>query len=487
MKKIQGKEKDKEAKDTKETKEGTGDPQLPQSISLGNLPTLPPNILSNLPPECQEEMEAFKEKLSQAEREIKAYLSSKKPNPEQETEVRGEDMLGELHGLVATLTEEMEMTEEQEEDYQRMMGGLDEGFKTLQNRLGEARERANRAEGSLAEMELKLEDWEERGRGLEEQNKLLRKSALSSLEEQKEQRNHDGLEMAKLKEEIEQLKKDAEERGSDVSKLEDKLRLAGEEIAHFEGMEKTHKEEMEALAKKLQTSMTDFSTLESKYRYLKEKYAQASSGVIKKYETRYKDKEKELIEKYEKKYEHKEKEILEDPAELAESMISCQTEKSEGGVVKLTSQETSELEEKVKKLEEELELVKKDLEDVLTESRRKDEDILQLESKLTELSKKRLSSASKEDNNKVASAEKKPEQDFPKSDKPEKPLINPVRLLKYTSSMYDELREVYKLFLLATVEAGKQSEVEEVQLKINGLVEKTNDFREYVQLKTKAS
>ena len=77
-------------------------------------------------------------------------------------------MLGRLHDLVARLTESTEMTEEQEEEYSHLMGGLEETLKQNETQRLEADERATSLQKRSTELELKNEDFEEKIKQLEE-------------------------------------------------------------------------------------------------------------------------------------------------------------------------------------------------------------------------------------------------------------------------------------------------------------------------------
>ncbi len=358
------------------------------------------------------------------------------------------------------------MTEDQETQYQRIMGLIDETIKTNETQKLEAISSYVTSAKKVTELEGALEDFEEKLKQLEEQNLILREQAKAAAEKNKELKVMENEEFEKFQQEKAQQEETIRERSNELGILRDKLKQSSIEVEELTAKQAKSKEELLDLAKQLADQNESFRQLEAKYKYVKEKYAEAKEGVLKKYESRYKAKEKELEHQIETKFRNSEEKKTEE-----ERAAELQEEKPEVASTEptMTDEERRGFEKSLEVLRTHVEQFMQEVMDLKADCRSKDEEIKSLEAQLSEANKKK-------DSGKPQPAPAEEWKIICDCN------INMKRLIKYIDTFDNSMRQLYKEFMryFASKDDGL---VDDLQLKMNKQLEQSDDMREYILMK----
>ena len=362
------------------------------------------------------------------------------------------------------------MSEEQESQYQSIMGRIDETIKTNEIQKAEALNSFVTCSKKATELEGVVEDFEEKLKQLEEQNQILRDQAKAAVDKNKELKVMENEEFERLQAEKAQQEEAIREKSNELGILKDKLKQATLEVEELTAKQARSKEELLELAKQLAELNESHKQLEAKYKYLKEKYAEAREGVLKKYESRYKAKEKELEHQIETKFRNSEEKKTEEERE-AEMQAEDKPEEPSTQPT-MTDDERRSFEKSVEELKSQVEQYRQEAADLKSDCSNKDEEIKSLEAKLSEANKKK-------DLGKPLPAPAPPAEDRKFGCDCN---INMKRLIKYMDAFDSSMRQLYKEFMryFASKDDGL---VDDLQLKMNKQLEQSDDMKEYILMK----
>jgi myosin heavy subunit len=395
----------------------------------------------------------------------------------------GEQLLGQLHELVADVTKDIDMSEDQEYEYQRLMGAMDEAMKASEVQKTEALAKLAISEKAKSEIDLQIEDLIEKVKQLDEQNVLLRNQAKEYAEKQKELKVMKSEEFEKIEKEKTENEEKIREQSNETSKAIAKIRQLEEELSDMQIKHKKQDDEMIAIAKQMNEKNIEFKTLENKYKHVKEKYAEIREGNLKKYEARYAAKVKEieasLNAKYAKDSENQENEIDGDNpsgnlADVGGEEIIHKTLSQEPKLPEAKSedqeQDSTKLDHQIKDLICQLEIVKNELSFLQSECQTKDDTIRDLETTVEDLGKR------------VATPAQKPRE--LEIDSPGKGglVLNPKRLMKLSDLIEAPVRQLYKDFIIYSAD-NPNGQVVDMQMRMNSIIEHCTDMRDYIKAK----
>ena len=374
-----------------------------------------------------------------------------------------EKLLGDLHELVSDLTKDIEMNENQENEYQRIMGSLDETIKANEIQKIESNNNYHTCKQKVNDLEMKLEDFEEKINQLEKQNTLLKEQVKVNTERNKELKVMENDEFDRIQKEKNDMEDTIREKNNEISIIKDKNKQTIEELNELNKKYNTTRDELTIMAKQLSDKNDQYNQLENKYKYIKDKYAEAREGVINKYESRYKSKEKELEMVYQKKYaeidNHISNQVVNDGS----------TNKPDDTNNKgMNDNERMNYDQTIEELHQQIEIYKNEILDVRNRCIDKDNEIISLENKINEIAKKR-------------EIVKQNSIDSPESTNSGSN-INLKRLVKYLDSFEVNTKQLYKDFVKYSTLRDERL-ADEVQLKMNKLIEQNDDIREYVLMK----
>lgn len=425
--------------------------------------------------EAKKHLHEKTEEAEKAHREIVALSHSLKIFQESKV-VLGEQLLGQLHELVSDVTKDIEMTEDQEAEYQRLMGAMDEALKSCEVQKLESVERYQESEKAKAEAELKLEDLEEKFKLVEEQNTLLRDQAKEAVEKQRELKVIKNDEFELIEKEIARKEEIIINQTNEASKAIARAKDLEEELSELKSKFKKQQEELKSMAITLAEKLEAMKLLENKYTHVKEKYAELREGSIKKYEARYNSKVKELEAKMAAKLEENTK-LANEVATVIEAEKEQEVDKAQG-----EADELHRLRSEVASLTHQIEILKTEAESMRDEKQVRDEQIHELERIVDEFKKKKSKLDDTGDLPKKQAIESSPDKNLPA---PTGPTLNPKRILQFLEGIDTSTRTLYKEFILyGSSKPTHDPQVDEMQMKMNQLVEQANDFKDYVKAKT---
>lgn len=379
----------------------------------------------------------------------------------------GEQLLTELHDLISDVTKDIDMTEDQELEYQRVMGALDEAFKTVNSQKADLDRRLAYSDRLREQSESRTEDLDVKVKLLEEQCTLLRDRAKEEADKQKDLKVVKSEEFEKIEKELTHKEEIIIGQKNEVSKALARAKDSEDELAEIKVKYNRQEEELRSLAKTLADRNEATKLLENKYRHVKEKYAELREGNIKKYETRYNAKVKELEAKMAAQIEALK--TTDETAKEKEDKIA------EPEKVSDEAAESDRLRAEVSELRQQIEIMKRETDELQEDKRVKDDQINELEHQVLELQKRK---------NKFDDIDpKKPVQDI----SPEKAAhvdLNPKRILKFLEGIDVSTRTLYKDFIIyGSSHTTHDPKVDEMQLRMNKLVEQANDLKDYVEAK----
>jgi chromosome segregation ATPase len=435
-----------------------------------------------------------------------------------------EELLGQLHEFVSEATKDIEMSELQEEEYQRIMGALDQTIKNVENQKAEAAKEAHGYKNTVNGLEMQNEDLAERLKRLEEQNKVLKEQSREATQKLEKTKQVEEEEWNKLQSRLAELEQAVIDKSHEVSKHKDLLKHANEDHEELKTKFESNHAECLALARQLTDLQSKQSTLETKYKLLKEKYSESRDGNMRKYEARIRAKEKELESimerKYKQKYEPDESEpttmTTTTPDEIAkqsENQSEDEHASSHDGYKTPASQdngaplshplvsredhESSLM--KLKLVERENQELKKEIGDVLSEKSALEQQIEELTSQIqASLKQKKLmqtetqvgaggpangiagsqglasQAAGSSGSNKLAGS----------GSRTDRVALNTKRVATFVTSVDGTIRNIYKQFIVwGTNKTVDITKIDGLQKDMNDVLELVDDFKEYVTSK----
>lgn len=403
-----------------------------------------------------------------------------------------EELLGQLHEFVSEATKETEMTEVQEEEYQRIMGALDEMIKNIESQKAEVVREVHGYKNTVSGLDMQNTDLAERMKKLEDQNKVLKEQSKEITQKLEKTKQVEESEWTRLQTRLEELEKEVVAKNQDVSKQKDLLKHAKDDYEEVKTKLEANQVESLTLAKQYTDTQTKLSTLEQKYKMLKEKYTESREGNMKKYEARIRAKEKELEAIMERKYKQTYcSENVEDSNPETQPTATTQlsdTEQPSNQDIPETPEVVSVengaqnidivdvIQTKLVVIQQENEALKREIVDLSAEKKN-------LEEKLEELSEQ-LQTAIKK---------KKSQPDAPATTIPVLKEIstsagrvglNLSRVDGFLKSVDKDVRGLYKEFILwGTSKSVDVGRIDGMQKTLNEVLEAVDDFKSYVQTK----
>jgi len=416
------------------------------------------------------------EEAMKLKREVEALTKSLKVFSEPKAVII-EELLGKLHETVMDVTKDIEMTDEQENQYQHIMGQLDEHMKQNEIQKVEALDRHQSLQSRSTDLELKVEDYEEKLKQLEEQNSLLREQVKTQSDKQVHQKVLDHEEFDKLQKEISNQAEAMQAAQFEVSKAKATTALHVEEVHDLQSRLEKAREELAQQAKAFSELTETHKMLENKYKHVKEKYAEAKEGNIKKYEARYRAKEKELENMMEAKYKSASKSDKENngTGESPKKIEEGEGEKPKREEAPLEVSEKAEYEKTIDNLKTEIQLLKKDIEDLQQDKRDREDTIASLEQSVTDLRKK---NPQKEEKPPAPAPQPTP----PTTSAASGVLLNPKKVLNFLEQLDKNTKYLYKEFLVYS--GNDPVKLSEMQEKMTGIIEIADDFQDYAAAKS---
>lgn len=426
--------------------------------------------------EKTDESSKLKKDIEDMSKSLKVFTESKV--------IQSEQLLGKLHEFVSDLTKDIEMTEVQEGEYQSIMGSLDESMKLNETQKHEAVKKFEEQKSICEQIELKLEDNVEKIKQLEEQNALLKEQSKDLNDKQKEMKVMENQEFDKIVKELEDKERVIIEKSQEIGIAKDKLKQVAEELDETRSKYVKAKEDNLSFAKQVSELQETGKNLEMKYKNLKEKYSEARTGVLKKYESRYLQKEKELEATVEAKYK---------AADASPSGNNTQASASEGDASRTSkdgtsSEEKAKMEQQLGGLQKEVEMLRKEVEDLLFDKKEREQEMDHVSKQLEEMMKKNVPAKkgdAKLDDSFDKQSEAKVDGIMKKAVAPSISYnINPKRLILFLDDVEPAIKLIYKEFLkLSTSSQPTPQAINDIQLKLNKIAEAVADFKDYALLK----
>lgn len=402
-----------------------------------------------------------------------------------------EELLGQLHEFVSDTTKEIEMSEPQEEEYQRIMGALDETIKTIESQKADLVKEVHGYKNTVTGLEMQNEDLADRLKKVEEQNKGLKeqsKEITSKLEKTKQVEEE---EWTKLQSRLEELEGSAVGKLQEISKQKDLLKHRDEDLEELKKKYESNQAECLSLAKQVTEVQAKHSALEAKYKLLKQKYAESRDGNMKKYEARIRAKEKELEAIMERKYNKKQagdeseqtKEDTEqnsaqdsdtEQREPEQPTESDTIENRSTKIITVTtdSDRLADSISRIQHLEQENEALKRELEESSSEKASLEQKIEVLTEQIQQANKKKK-------------PQPEPAEKPAATDKTSRVALNTKRVDDFLLSVDKNVRVLYKEFIVwATAKTVDITRVADMQKNLNIVLELVDDFKEYCSTKT---